>query len=84
MLFKEIGEEFLGVATEDADVLVSHWVSSFCTLGAEGGDFLGDVVGYLDPDFHSEEKVFGEDWGEGKEETTKTTSDVGDGYFSVC
>jgi hypothetical protein len=84
MLFKEIREEFLRVATEDADVLISLCISRFDTLGAEGRDFLGDIVGYLDSDFHSEEEIVGEDWGEGKEESAKATSDVRDGDFSVC
>jgi hypothetical protein len=84
MLFKEIGEEFLGVSTEDTNVLIPLCISAFCALSAEGRDFLGDIVGDLDPDFHSEEKGSGEEWGEGKEETTKATADVGDGHFSVC
>lgn len=60
ILFEKVGKEFLGVSTEDADVLVPLEITVLGTLGTESGDLLMYEFGNLDANLHSQDQVFWE------------------------
>ena len=62
ILFKEIGEEFLRVSTEDTDILVALGVSILGTLGTESRDFLVHEFSDLYPYLHTQDQLFWEQW----------------------
>lgn len=62
ILFKEIGEEFLRVSTEDTDILVALGVSILGTLGTESRDFLVYEFSDLYPYLHTQDQLFWEQW----------------------
>jgi len=62
ILFKEIGEEFLRVSTEDADILVAMGVSFLGTLSTESRDFLVHEFSDLYPYLHTQDRLFREQW----------------------
>lgn len=62
VLFKEIGEEFLGIPTENTDILIPLPISFLGALCTESRDLLVYEFGDLYPNLHSQNQLFREQW----------------------
>ena len=84
VLFKEVGKEFLCIASQDANVLVSLWIAIFNALRSQCRDLLVYKLGDLDSYLHSQYKIFRKQWGKSDHKSTESATDICNSNFLIA